>query len=60
MEQILQLIASKESVRLLVIERAPFLLSISICEMQTFCMIADIFQKICALWDELSGFDHFA
>lgn len=62
MEQILQLITFKESVRLLVTERTRSLFSISISEMQTFCMIAAIFQKICAsfcLWDELSGFDRF-
>lgn len=61
MELILQLIASKESV-MLVTERAPSLLFISTSEMQTFCVIAAIFQKNCAsfcLWGDLSGFDHF-
>lgn len=61
MEKILQLITSKESA-VLAIERAPSLLFISTSEMQIFCMIAAIFQKIWAsfcLWDELSGFDHF-
>lgn len=61
MEQILQLIASKESV-MLVTERASSLLSISTSEMQAFFVIAAIFEKIVLLFvwgDGLSGFDHF-
>lgn len=49
MEQILQLIASEESV-MLVTERASSLLSISTSEMQAFFVIAAIFEKIVLLF----------